>query len=197
MKLIPLTMAVALVLGVTACAKAPQVEIDAANQALDDAQRAQAKDYASEAWTAAKDAEAKLQTELEAQKQSWAPLRSYQSAKQLAQLTKTEADRAAKEATDAKERTKLEVETMMTQARDAYAGAQEALAKAPRGKGTEADLASLKTDTASIEGTLQEMQQLYDAGDYLAAKTKAQAAIDASKQILTEIEDAKSRRRSA
>ena len=197
MRLIPLTMATVLALGLTACAKAPQAEIDAAKLALDDAQRAQAQDYASEAWTAAKDAEAKLQTELEAQKQSWAPLRSYQAAKQLAQHTKTEAERAAKEATEAKERTKLEVETMMAQARDAYAGAQEALSKAPRGKGTEADLASLKTDTASIEAQLQEMQQLYDAGDYLGAKTKAQAAIDASKQIQTEIEEAKSRRRSA
>ena len=59
-------MAVVLGLGLAACAQAPKADVDAAKQALDDAQRAQASDYASEAWTAAKDAEAKLQTELDA-----------------------------------------------------------------------------------------------------------------------------------
>lgn len=197
MRFTQLTMAVVLALGVTACAQAPTADIDAAKKSLDDAQRAQASDYASEAWTAAKDADAKLQAELEAQQKSWAPLRSYETTKQLAQLTKSEADRAATEAATNKEKTKTEVAALMTQANEAYQAAQTALTTAPRGKGTEADLASLKSDTASIESQLQEMQRLYDAGDYLGAKTKAQAALDAAKQIQTEIDQAKSRRRAA
>jgi len=41
------------------------------------------------------------------------------------------------------------------------------------------------------------MQRAFDAGDYLTAKTKAQAAIDASRDIVKEIEAAKAQRRAA
>ena len=190
-------MAVVLGLGLVACAQAPKADIDAAKQALDDAQHAQASDYASEAWNAAKDADAKLQTELAAQDKKWAPLRSYEQSKQLAQAAKNEADRAMKEATAGKEKTKAEVTDLIAQAKTAQQNAQTALQTAPHGKGTEADLASLKTDTASIDGQIQEAQRLFDAGDYLGAKTKAQAALDAANKISTEIEEAKTRRRAA
>jgi len=197
MRFTQLTMAVVLTLGALACAQAPTADIDAAQKALDDAGRAQASDYASEAWTAAKDAEAKLQTELEAQKQKWTPLRSYQTTKELAQLTKREAERASQEAVAAKERTKGEASDLLAQAREAHQNLQASLATAPRGKGTEADLASMKSDSATVESQLTEAQQLIDSGDYLAAKTKAQAALDTTKQIQAEIDEAKTRRRAA
>jgi len=197
MRFTQLTMAVVLTLGALACAQARTADIDAAQKALDDAGRAQASDYASEAWTAAKDAEAKLQTELEAQKQKWTPLRSYQTTKELAQLTKREAERASQEAVAAKERTKGEASDLLAQAREAHQNLQASLATAPRGKGTEADLASMKSDSATVESQLTEAQQLIDSGDYLAAKTKAQAALDTTKQIQAEIDEAKTRRRAA
>ena len=60
-----------------------------------------------------------------------------------------------------------------------------------------ADLASLKSGVTSIDSTLTEMQRAFDAGDYLTAKTKAQAAIDAAREIVKEVEAAKAQRRSA
>ena len=51
--------------------------------------------------------------------------------------------------------------------------------------------------TFGIDGTLAEMQRAFDAGDFIGAKTKAQAAIDASREIVKEIEAAKAQRRSA
>jgi hypothetical protein len=197
MRLMQGMMAVVLGLGLVACAQAPKADIDAAKQALDDAQHAQASDYASEAWTAAKDADAKLQTEIEAQNKKWSPLRSYEQTKQLAQLAKNEADRATKEATAGKEKAKADAGDLIAQAKTAYQNAETALQTAPHGKGTEADLASLKTDTASIDGQIQDAQRSFDAGDYLGAKTKAQAAVDAANKIATEIQDAKARRRAA
>jgi hypothetical protein len=86
---------------------------------------------------------------------------------------------------------------MMAQARDEAARAQAAVTTAPRGKGTEADLASMKSDATSIDDTLAEMQKAFDAGDYIGAKTKAQAAIDAAKKIEDEIATAKTGRRAA
>ena len=85
----------------------------------------------------------------------------------------------------------------MAQAIDEAAKAHAAIGSAPKGKGTEADLASLKTDATSIDDTLTEMQRTFDAGNFIEAKTKAQAAIDAAKKIESEVETAKSARRAA
>jgi hypothetical protein len=118
-------------------------------------------------------------------------------ARQLAVDTKTAAERSKTEAVAGKEQAKTEASTLMTQARDEAARAHTAVGTAPRGKGTEADLASLKTDATSIDETLNEMQRAFDAGDYINAKAKAQAAIDAAKRIESEVEQAKAGRRAA
>ena len=85
----------------------------------------------------------------------------------------------------------------MSQAREEQALALKALETAPKGKGTEADLASLKSGVTSVDATLAEMQSAFDAGNYLTAKAKAQAAIDASREVVKEIEAAKAHRRAA
>ena len=179
------------------CAQSPVAEIDGAKQALDRARDAQAPDYAPEAWTAANDAQARLDAELDAQKNKNALFRSYGKAKELATEVKSSAERATELASTGKEKAKTEAATLMSQARDEHALAEKALESAPKGKGTEADLASLKGNVTTIDGTLEEMQKAFDAGDFIGAKTKAQAAIDASREIVKEIEAAKAQRRSA
>jgi hypothetical protein len=187
----------ALGLVLVGCAHAPSADIDAANHALDEARQAQAADYAQQAWAAAQDAESKLQIELDAQEQRWSALRTYTVARQLAQDTKAAAERSRDEAIAGKEKATTDAAAIMAQAREEVGRAHAAVTTAPRGKGTEADLASLKSDASSIEATLLEMQKAFDDGNYNDAKTKAQAAIDAAKAIQTEIERAKNERRSA
>jgi len=184
-------------IALAACSHAPTTDIDAARHAMDEARQAQAAEYAPQSWTAAQDADAKLQAELDAQEQRWAPLRSYTVAKQLADAAKTTAERSKDDATAGKEQAKNEASTLMAQARDEASRAHTAVGTAPHGKGTEADLASLKTDATSIDDTLNDMQKRFDAGDFLGAKTKAQAAIDAAKKIEAEIDQAKSSRHAA
>lgn len=187
----------ALGLVLAACSQMPTVDVDAAKHALEEARNAQAAEYAPQAWTAAQDADAKLEAELDAQSQRWSALRSYTVARQLAVDTKSAAERSRDEAVAGKDKAKDEASTLMAQAREESSRANAAVGSAPRGKGTEADLASLKSDATSIDGTLQEMQQAFDAGDYINAKVKAQAAIEAAKKIEAEIEQAKAGRRAA
>ena len=189
--------AAALSLVLAGCAQPPSVDIDAANHALDEARQAQAAEYAPQAWAAAQDAQSKLEIELSAQNERWAALRSYTTARQLAQDTTMTAERSRDEAIAGKDKAKTEASALMAAAREGVERANAAVAKAPRGKGTEADLASLKTDAMSIGDTLAAMQKAFDDGNYIDAKTKAQAAIDAAKQIESEIEQAKTGRRSA
>jgi hypothetical protein len=197
MKLTRLSLIAALGLALAGCSQAPTADVDAAKHAMEEARQAQAPEYAPQAWTAAQDADAKLQAELDAQQKRWAPLRSYTVAKQLAADEKSAAERSMSEAATAKETMKTEVSTLMAQARDEAAKAHAAVDTAPKGKGTEADLASMKTDATSIDDTLTQMQTAFDAGNYIDAKTKAQAAIDAAKRIQGEVEAAKAGRRAA
>jgi len=179
------------------CAQPPTADIDAAKQSLDEARQAQAAEYAPQTWTTAQDAMAKLDAELAAQEQRWSATRTYTTVRQLAQDTKAMADRSRDEAIAGKEKAKSDATTMMADAQAAVDRAHAAVASAPKGKGTEADLASLKSDTASLDDTLAEMHRMFDSGQYNDAKVKAQAAIDAAKQVEAEIEKAKSQRRSA
>jgi hypothetical protein len=176
------------------CAHEPTVDIDAAKHALEEARQAQAADYAPQSWASAQDAEAKLDAELDAQTQHWSALRSYTNARQLALDAKAAAERSRDEASVGKDKAKAEASTMIAQANEEVSRAHSAVAAAPRGKGTEADLASLKSDATGIDDTLKDMQNAFDAGRYLDAKTKAQAAIDAAKTIEKEVETAKSTR---
>jgi hypothetical protein len=93
------------------CAQAPSADIDAANHALDEARQTQAADYAPQSWTAAQDAQSKLQIELDAQEQRWSALRTYTVARQLAQDTKAAAERSRDEAIAGKDRAKSEAST--------------------------------------------------------------------------------------
>ena len=186
-----------LTLALAGCAQSPVAEIDGAKQALDRARDAQAPDYAPEAWNAANDAQSRLDAELDAQKNKTALFRSYSKSKDLAAEVKSTSEKAAELAAAGKEKAKAEASTLISQAREEYALAEKALASAPRGKGTEADLASLKSGVTGIDASLAEMQRAFDAGDYLTAKTKAQASIDAAREIVKEVEAAKAQRRSA
>jgi hypothetical protein len=179
------------------CSQPPTADIDAAKSALDQARQAEAAEYAQQSWTAAQDAEAKLDQELDAQEKRWSAMRTYTVAGQLAQDTKAMAERTRDEAVAGKEKAKTDATTLMADARAAVERAHAAVASAPKGKGTEADLASLKTDTASLDDALVEMQKAFDGGRYNEAKVKAQAAIDSAKQVEAEIEKAKSQRRAA
>ena len=197
MKATRISWAVALALVIAGCAQVPTADVDAVKHALDEARQAQAAEYAPQSWTAAQDAESKLEAELDAQAQRWSALRSYTVASQLATGAKQSAEKSRDEAIAGKEKAKTEASTMMAQAREEAQHAQAAVTTAPRGKGTEADLASMKSDATSIDDTLAEMQKAFDAGDYIGAKTKAQSAMDAAKKIEDEIAQAKAGRRAA
>ena len=197
MKSSQLASIVAAIVIVAGCAQVPSTDIEAARRMLDDAKLAQASDYAPEEWNAASDAEARLDAELKAQEERWTLTRSYAKSRTLAAEVLATARTARESAVAGKERTKTEVAALMTEANAANAQAKEALAGAPKGKGTQADLAALTTDAQSIDATLMEMQRAFDAGDYINARAKAQAAISAARQIVTQVEEAKTRGRAA
>lgn len=169
------------------CAKPPQVEVDAARQALSGAREAEATDYAPEALRAAQDAGAKLDAELKVQEEKFALFRSYKVSTELANAAKSEGEKAKQAAVQGKDRTKQEVEAMLTETRQMLTETQDMLASAPTGKGTQLDKAALQSDLAGVETSLTEVDAIFASGRYKEAKTKAEAAKRSAEAVRTDI----------
>jgi hypothetical protein len=173
------------------CAHVPKEDVASADRAMDAARAADAADYAPETWAAAEGHRQQLQGELDSQEKKFAFSRSYDKARTLAIETTELADRATAEAATGKERARQEAGDAIAQARQLKEEVEQLLEKAPRGKGTKAELATLKSDAGSTEASLGEAQAAYDAGSYLEARTKAEDALRKLGGIKAEIERAR------
>ena len=171
------------------CAKPPQSDIDAAKQAVQNAQ-AEASKNASDSLRAAQDTLSRLDAELKAQEEKFALFRKYDTATQLATQAKQQAEKAASDAAAAKERVKNEASNLMASVRASLDEAKTMLASAPRGKGTQLDLEAMNADLAAVEASLAEIDQAFNSGDYLEAKAKAESAAASVNSVKTEIQTA-------
>mgnify|MGYP001765340840 CR=1 FL=1 len=179
-----------LVLAMVGCQKPPQVEIDGAKAALDAARTAEAMDYAPDSLRAAEDATAALDAELKAQEQKFALFRSYKKSKELAAAALAAGEKASADAAAGKEEAKQQAQALITDATTALNDAKALLEKAPRGKGTQADIEAMKGDLAGVESSLAEAQNAFNAEKYLDAKSKAEAAKAAAGNVKSAIEQA-------
>jgi hypothetical protein len=173
---------------VVGCSKPPQQDIDAANTSLEAARTAGAQDYAPESLQAAEQAKQDLDNELQVQQDKF--FKSYRKAKELAAAAKTAADKAEQDANTGKEAMRQEVGTAIQNARTELAAVRDQLAKAPRGKGTAADLATLTSDLDGIDTSLNEAQAAFDGQRYAEAKTKVEAAGQTLATVKSDIEGA-------
>jgi len=179
---------------VTGCAQVPTEEIAAADEAMNAASSSEAELYAPDSWAAAEDARAQLDAEIEAQEQSFAISRSYDRARTLAADVKAAAEQAAADAGTMKEKVRVEVSGLIEDAKASLQDVRAMLANAPQGKGTMADLAALEADARSTEDYVAEAQRAYDAGNYIEAQAKAQAALNELDKVKAEIQGAQKAR---
>ena len=89
-----------------------------------------------------------------------------------------------------KERVKAEVADMLTQAKQALDDAGAALAKAPKGKGSKADIELIKNDLTAATARYDEAKMDFDAGKYIAARTKLEAVMQKAQSLTEEIANA-------
>jgi hypothetical protein len=173
-----------------ACAKEPTDALNAAKSALAAAKTAEAADYAPAALAAAETAAAALDAEIKAQAEKFSLTRSYTKAAELATAAKAAADKAAAEAVTGKEQMKTEATTLVAGVRSAVEAAKQALAKAPKGKGSAADLEAMKSDVAGVETALADMDAAIAGGKYKDAKVKAEAAKATLDKIVADVQAA-------
>jgi len=190
-KRIAVVLAVLSLLIFIGCAKPPEQEIQKANTAIDAAKAAEAEEYVPESFQVAMDtlraAEA-AKTEADGK---FALFRSYSKAKALYVTAEALANTAGQEAAAEKERVKQEVSNLLVQAKASLDSATAALAKAPKGKGSKADIELIKNDLAAAQASFDDANNDFNAGKYKIAKAKVEAAMQKAGAVITEIEQAK------
>lgn len=185
-------LGIAVVFLIAGCSK-PQQAIDEAQVALEAAKNEGADIYASEELKALEDSLSSAMDEVETQSKKF--FKSYGDTKDsLAQL-KSDADALKASIPERKEKAKNDAIAMMEEAQTAVTEAKALLEKAPRGKGTRADIEAFTADLKGMEDSLVGVQGMIDSGDYFGAIDSARAikekAASISAEITTAIEKVK------
>lgn len=179
----------------TGCGKAPEMEMQQAQQAMDSATASDVAEYAPDALRMAEDTLNAARAAQAEQDNKMALLRSYGATKALYVSAKNLTDQAVAQAATEKENARGAVAALLTQVQSAVDTAAAALAKAPTGKDTKAELALMKNDLASIVAVHQEASAEFEAGKFKSAQTKLEAVLAQAQSLTAEIQAAAAKRR--
>lgn len=167
------------------CAKPPQQQIDAAKAAVAAATAAQADVYAVDSLKAATDKAAALDAELAVQQSKF--FKSYKVATQMTTELQQLADKAKADAIAGKEKAKADAEAAIVAADAAVTTAREDLKKAPKGKGSTADVAAMTGDVDTAAKAIEDAKADVTAEKYFDAKTKAEGAKAGAEKVTADI----------
>lgn len=181
------TLSTVVLLILAGCGKPPEPEMQSANAAFDAAKSAEAEQYAPEAYRAAMDTLNAAQAAKQEADSKFALFRSYGKAKELYVKAEAMANEATSEAQANKEQVKMEVSDLLVQAKAALDSAGTALAKAPRGKGSKADIELMKSDLNAAQAGYNDAMNDFNAGKYLQVKTKAEVVIGNARKVSQDI----------
>jgi len=173
----------------TGCAQPPTDQINAAEQAVKDAQQSGAATYLASDYAKIEGLIEALKTEVTEQDGKFALLRDYGKVQQLAATAKAEAERVKTEAVKKMEEAKFAATQAHHSAQEAVKATLDLVAHAPTGK-DRAALESIKSDADALKASINEVQMMIDKSDYLGAQTKAKAIQDKSQAVSQEIQAA-------
>ena len=174
---------------VSGCAQPPADQINAAEQAVKDAQQSGAATYVANDYAKVEGLLTAMKTEVAEQDAKFALLRDYGKAEQLAAAAKTEAERVKADAAKKMEEAKFAATQAQQAAQTSVASTMDLVAKAPAGK-DRAALESIKADAEALKASLNDVQMMLDKADYLGAETKANAIQQKADAVSHEIETA-------
>ncbi len=184
-----------MVVAMTGCAKPPQELQTSVQSAMDEAKAAGAETYAPESLNKAQETMGQAQAEIETQNGKFALFRSYKKAEELLNQARTEAETAKSDAAAGKERARQEADAAINQAKTDLQTAMDALSKAPRGKGTKAEIEAMQQELTSLQQTLSEAEQGMQSEDFLGAKDKAAQVTQKAGEIANDIANAAQKKR--
>lgn len=182
------TMAVLAVTILAGCSKQPTEEVNAAKSVVDSVITEGAEKYAPEEAKKINDDLAAAMTEIKAQDGKF--FKNYSKAQEM--LVKVQADATNLKAGLAakKEEAKNNAAAAFEAAKVSIDEAKALLAKAPKGKGSQADIEAMKSDVKGLEESLAEVQASMDSEDYLAASEKSDGIKAKASEVSEQIKQA-------
>jgi len=170
------------------CAKVPQVEIDAANAAIQSAVTAGAEKYLPDEFAAVKDSMNAIMEGIELQKSK--TFAKYGDAKEkLASVTTMATDLVGK--TEARiAEVKAGIPKKLEEVAALVKETKQLLLKAPKGKEGLAALNAIKGEIATAESSVSEVTSLLESGDIWGADVKVNGLLEKLNQIKKELQDA-------
>jgi hypothetical protein len=170
------------------CAKQPTEEINAAKTSVDAVVAEGAQKFAAEDAKKLNDSMQAAQDEIKVQ--DGKTFKDYAKAKELLAKVKADAETLKVGLAAKKEEAKKNALTAQEAAQASVKEAKALLAKAPKGKGSKADLEAFKADLKGIEDSLAEVKSANDSEDYSAAIEKSNAIKDKATAISDQIKKA-------
>lgn len=183
--LLSLTVALTMLVVLTSCAKQPSQEINDAKAAIDAVIAEGGEKYANEEVKQMNDELTAAMDEVKVQDGKF--FKNYDKAKEMLAKVKGSADTLKAEIPARKEKAKADATAALEAANIAVSDAKAMLAKAPKGKGSQADIEAMRADIAGLEASLAEVQSLIDGEDYMAAIDKANSARDKAAEVSNQI----------
>ena len=183
-----LTLALVVVFAFTSCAKQPTQQMDQAKATVQAVVDAKGGTYA-------KDELNKLNTDLQAAldevtAQSKKFFKKYGKAKEMLAKVVSDADAVKALIPGRIDEAKKAAEAAINEAKTAWDEAKALLEKAPKGKGTKADIDAMKADLAGLETAMGDVQTSFTAEDYFGAKDKALVVKDKAVAIAEQVKAA-------
>ena len=187
-------LAISLIIGCgllfAACASAPTAEITATKAAVATAQTDDVRTYAADSLKSAEDEMSKALAEVQTQDGKLFVSRDYKQASTTLKSAKDLAEKAASDAQANKTKAKSDAEAALAALPQSIEEAKKALAKAPKGKDTRADLEAMQNDLKVAEETLNEANTALSQGQYKDALTKAESAKEKASAIVEQVQKA-------
>jgi hypothetical protein len=172
----------------SSCSKQPTEAIDSAKAAIEAASKEGADIYAADGLKKLNDDLQAAMDEVSTQGKKF--FKSFGTAKEMLAKVQTDADALKATIPARKEEAKAAAETALTEAKAAWEEAKALLEKAPKGKGTKADIEAMKADLAGLETAAGEAMATFEGGDYFGAKEKAMVIKEKSMAISDQVKTA-------
>lgn len=180
------------------CASAPTEEINATKAAVTAAQTDDVRTYAPESLKAAEDELSKSMAEVQTQDNKFALSRDYKGSSAMLKSAKDLAEKAKTDAEMNKAKTKSDAEAVIASLPAMLDEAKKALAKAPKGKDTKADIEAMQNDLKVAEESMNEANAAMSGEKYMDALAKANSAKEkitaVNEQVKAAIEKVRGRR---
>jgi hypothetical protein len=174
-----------LILLFAGCSKQPTEDITAAKSSADALIAEGADKYAPEDMKRINDELTVAMDEVKTQDGKF--MKNYGKAKEMLVKVKADAEALKSGLSVKKEEAKNNALDAQEAAKTAVKDAKTLLAKAPKGKGSKADIEAMKADLKGLEGSLADVQSAIDAEDYASATEKATSIKEKAAEVSSQV----------